>query len=58
MKKNTSVGERIKGQKQHLPVVRLQPAGQVILVKGRRKGKEGLVRAAGDQQKKQQSQLR
>lgn len=49
--------ERTEGQKQHLLVVRLQAAGQVILVKGRRKDKEGMVVVAGAQQKKQQSRV-
>jgi len=47
--------ERLEGQKQHLLVVTLQPTGQVILVKGRRKGKNRMVVAAGAQQNKQQS---
>lgn len=37
------MGERIEGQKRHFPLVRLQPTGQVILRKGGRKGKEGMV---------------
>lgn len=60
MKKNILMEERIEGQKQHLPVVRLQPAGQVVLVKGRRTEEEGMAVIAGAQQKKtaKQSQLR
>lgn len=45
--------ERTDGQKQHLPEVRLQPTDQVTLVKGRRKGKEGIAVVTGAQQQKQ-----
>lgn len=49
--------ERTDGQKQHLPEVQLQPTDQVILMKGRREGKEGIAVVAGAQQQKQCSRV-